>query len=117
MPEALALARAMVEAGTTTVVATPHIDFTWDVAPEQVPIAVAALNASLAREGIALEVVKGGEVAPSRLRELRGPQLEAVTLGNGPYLLVECPHAAAAEGFDTQVLELIHAGRPVVLAH
>jgi len=116
--EALALARAAVAAGTRTMVATPHIDHFHGVAPEEIPVAVAALSVRLGHEGIPLDVRGGGEIALTRLGDLREAELDILRLGGGPYVLLEAPLSMAAGDFDRIFLHEISAGRRrVLLAH
>ena len=64
MADALAVCRALVADGITTVIATPHQLGTYEasnLAPA-VRAAVAALSAHLAAEGVPLRVVPGGDV-------------------------------------------------------
>jgi protein-tyrosine phosphatase len=106
-----------VASGIRTVAATPHINHAFDVAPEQIPVGVAALSAVLAREGIRLRVVTGGEIAITRLIELDDEDLASLRLGTGPWLLVESPLAFAPTHFDEIVLSVRARGHEVLLAH
>jgi protein-tyrosine phosphatase len=115
--QALALAAAAADAGTRVMAATPHIDHRWRVDPAQVPERVRELNEHLARAGVELTVVQGGEIAASRLGELDAAELDAVRLGDGPYLLIECPHASAGAAFEMMVFEALAHGKRVVLGH
>lgn len=117
MEDALALARAAHDAGTRTIVATPHVDHRWRVAPEAIADAVTELRAALAAADIAVEVLGGAEIAIPRLIELDEAALACVTIGDGPYLLVESPHIVAAGDFHAFVISLRRKGRPIVLAH
>ncbi|MGI8439249.1 MAG: tyrosine-protein phosphatase [Thermoleophilaceae bacterium] len=115
--ESLDLARAFVEAGTTTVVATPHVREDYRVDAARIGRAVAELHAALAVEEVALEVVAGGEVAVTKVLDLDEAELRAVALGEGPYVLVESPYTYTGELleralFDVQLKRL----RPL-LAH
>ena len=114
---ALELARAAVAAGTRAVVATPHVDHVYGVDPGSLPAAVEAVRSLLARRNVPLEVHVGAELAITRLPELTGAELEAVTLGGGGYLLVECPHSPIGDLLETVVLSAVADGRRVVLAH
>jgi protein-tyrosine phosphatase len=114
---ALEMARVAVASGIRTVAATPHINHAFDVSPEQIPIAVSALSAALAREGIRLRVVAGGEIAITRLIELDDEELASLRLGTGPWLLVESPLAFAPTHFDEIVLSIRARGHEVLLAH
>jgi protein-tyrosine phosphatase len=118
LEDALALARAAAEAGTKTIVATPHVSWDW---PEndaaRIAAAVDAVNTELLAQGIDLEVRPGAEVAMTRAADLTEEELRALHLGGGPYLLVECPHSPAASGFEGLLSALAHAGHGIVLAH
>ena len=113
---ALALARAALDAGTTTLVATPHVDHSWGVDPLGVPAAVASLSDELTRHGISIEVRQGAEIAIPRIGELGPEELDAVRLGGGPYLLVESP-LTPISGFERVLFELAVRGERVLLAH
>lgn len=113
----IALARAASDAGTRTVVATPHLDHHWGVAPERITPAVDAVRQALAEEGIPLEIRAGAEVALPRFTELSPEEVGMVRLGDGPYLLIESPHTPAAGDFHTFVTLIASRGQPVLLAH
>jgi protein-tyrosine phosphatase len=113
----LALARAAVAAGVRTIVATPHIDHIYEVSPTDIPAAVDALSAELAREEIGLQIVPGGEVSLTRLNDLDEEDRTAVQLGDGPFLMLEAPYATTALDFDLQAYRLRLQGQHVLLAH
>lgn len=115
--DSLELARAAEAGGTRTVVATPHVDHRWGVAPGEIAPAVAELRDRLRAAGVGLEVVAGAEIAIPRLVELDEVALEHVTIGDGPYLLVESPHTAAGGEFHAYLISRRRAGRRIVLAH
>lgn len=115
--QAIAMARAAAAAGTRKMAATPHIDYRWEINPAEVPGRVRELNQRLAAEGIQLEVVQGGEIAASRLADLQPPERDAVRLGGGPYLLVECPHVTVGSAFGMIIFEALTHGEQVMLAH
>jgi protein-tyrosine phosphatase len=115
--ESVALARAAAEAGTETIVATPHIDHAHGVEVAQIPIAVAALNSGLARRGVPVNVLVGGEIALTRYDELTDADLEVLGLGGGPYLLIESPYSMQAGDFDALIFEMRMRGHDIVLAH
>jgi protein-tyrosine phosphatase len=117
MPEALDLAARAVASGTSTVVATPHIDHRWRVSPLELPLRVAAMRDALEQHGIALDVRAGGEIAIARLADLRREELDALRLGGGPYLLVECPSDPNPWDFDAVLLKLRERGETLLLAH
>ncbi len=111
---ALALAAAARAAGTTVLVATPHI--TWDL-PANDAARVAAGVAELAQAGPAVELRTGGEIALPKAAELPEDELLGLRLGGGEWLLCESPLSADAAGFDAVVLDLQARGHRVVLAH
>jgi protein-tyrosine phosphatase len=117
MPESLALAAAAVQSGTTVLVATPHIDHTWRVRPELIPERAALLEQALRDEGLELELRTGAEIALSRLADLSSDELSRLRLGNGPYLLLECPLTPTAGDFDSLLLRISRRGEAIVLAH
>jgi protein-tyrosine phosphatase len=66
---------------------------------------------------VPLELVRGGELAPSRLVELDEATLGELSLGGGPYLLVECPFSPISAELEPIVFELHQSGWRVLLAH
>ena len=117
LEDSLRMARAAVAAGIRQAIATPHVDHRWGVEPQAVAPAVARLRADLASNGIPLDVLTGAELALSRFPELDEPELDAIRLGGGPYLLIESPHTAAAGDFHRFIATLVRQGEPIVLAH
>lgn len=113
----LALVKAAAAAGTRTIVATPHVS--WRYPNDAVTIArlTAELNERLAREGVAVEVRTGAEIALTQVVNLNPAQLSSLGLGGGPWLLIEPPFIATATGFDMLVLDLMRHGHRVVIAH
>ena len=117
MDGSLAMARAAVASGTTMMVATPHVDHQWHVKLQEIPRRAAALAQVLASEGIDLDVRTGGEIALSRLADLTPGELDGLRLGDGPYLLLECPLSPGAGDFDMLLLNVHRRGEPILLAH
>ena len=113
----LELARAAVAAGTTTMVATPHADSTFRVGAGRRDAALAELRPALAEAGIPLEVLPGSEIAIDVFLDLDAAERDALRLGGGPYLLLECPLAQAAGAFDDYLARLLGEGERIVLAH
>ncbi len=111
------LAAASAAAGTTVLVATPHIDRHWGVEPLEVEQRVVALREELKRAGVELELRTGGEVDIARLAELDEEQIKAVRLGGGPYLLLESPLGNSTWDFDSILLVLLGRGERILLAH
>jgi len=113
----LALARAAAAAGTTTLVATPHI--TWDLPNDGATVAegIAALQPVLDDAGIPIRLRTGGELAVSKAIELSDDELRALRLGGGDWVLAECPLSSWATGFEKLLHSLQSRGHRVVLAH
>lgn len=115
LAQSIELARAARAGGTSVVAATPHVSWEWQNRAEDIATAVADLNASMATIGIA--VVTGAEIAMPYLSELGDTELEALTLGRGDTLLVECPLSHAAPPFEAIVFSLHRRGFRTLLAH
>jgi protein-tyrosine phosphatase len=113
----VALARVAARDGTRVLVATPHVNRRYPNAPEVIERGVQAVRERLVDEAIALDVRAGAELAMTRLLELEAAQIGRYALGGGGWLLVECPLASAATGFDILVLDLLRRGHRVLLAH
>jgi protein-tyrosine phosphatase len=113
----LELARVAAAAGTTTIVATPHI--TWELpnTGETVAAGVEALQAELDAAGIAIRLRTGGELVISRATELSDDDLGALHLGGGEWILAECPLSPAGIGFENLLHTLRARGHKIVLAH
>jgi protein-tyrosine phosphatase len=117
MDGSLELARAAVEAGTRTILATPHINDDPSIGPARIAAGLVELRAALAEAEIPLEVLPGGEIAIWRLIDLDDDTLRALALGGGPYLLVESPFSPVIGDFEPMVLDLHGRGHRVLLAH
>ena len=113
----IALARAAAEAGTSTIVATPHVSWHYDNDSATIARLVEETNAAFADAGVSLDVRAGAEIAMTRALELEPDELSALSLGGGPWLLIECPFTSVAIGLDTLVLELAEQEHRIVLAH
>lgn len=117
MEETLALARVAAEQGTTTIVATPHVNVRFPNRADEIAAAVEAVNERLRAHDVGLDVRAGAEIAITGLEQLSDGDLAALALGGGRWLLMECPFTLAIEGFATAVRRLQAGGHPVVLAH
>ena len=114
----LELARAAVEQGTRTILATPHINDDESIDHRRIAAGLAVLRPALAAAEIPLEVLPGGEIAIWRLADLDESALHALALGGGPYLLIESPFSPVVGAFEPLVLDLmIRSGHRVLLAH
>jgi protein-tyrosine phosphatase len=113
---ALGMAHAASVAGTRAMATTPHINHGFGVQPAGLASAREALADRLAEEGIELELLAGGEIAPERLQELDDDVLRTLALGGGHYVLLECPFSAVA-GMEMMVTDLHRRGFGVLLGH
>lgn len=113
----IALARAAAAAGTRITVATPHVS--WRYPNESATIARLAgeLNERLSTEGIALEIRPGAEIAMTRAGDIEEQELARLTIGGGPWVLLEPPFSPVVTGLEGVVGELTNAGHRVLLAH
>lgn len=115
----LALCRAARDAGTKTIIATPHIN--WDypgIDTEAVLTGVRTVNASLREASIDLDIERGGEIALSRLGDMSDAELAHLRLGEGPYLLIECPHhGGAPTAIEEMLRRFAGSGHAILLAH
>jgi protein-tyrosine phosphatase len=115
--EAVALARTAVAAGTRALATTSHVDTGFGLGPADLDAARATLAERLAREGIALELLPGGEIAPARLPDLDDATLARLALGGGGTVLLECPFAPVGSAMELMVGDLRRRGFGVLLAH
>jgi protein-tyrosine phosphatase len=115
--DSLALARAAADAGTRTLVATPHVSWEYPNTAATIAALVAELNARLKRDGVALEVRTGAELAMTRIGDTDPQELERLTLGGGKWLLVEPPFTVVATGLDLVIADLQQRGYHVLVAH
>jgi protein-tyrosine phosphatase len=115
--ESVALARAAVQAGTRVMAATSHVSHMFPCDTRVFPDRLAEVQDALERAGVPLELRSGGELAPSRLVDLDDETLSLLSLGGGPYLLVECPFSPVSAELEPLVYELQHRGWRVLLAH
>jgi len=117
LDEALALARLLVSAGYSDVVATPHSR--PDLAPDDALVAarLVDLQVRVDAEGIALRLHHGREhhLTPEFVEAVRART--ARTLGASPWLLVELPFASPVQGLAHTMFELRKAGYRALFAH
>lgn len=113
----LALARAAADAGTRTLVATPHVSSRYPNDADTIELLVGELGARLEQEGIALEILPGAEIAITRVSEIEPSEMHRYGLGGGPWLLVEPPFTTVVAGLDAIVGDLLRRGHLVLLAH
>jgi protein-tyrosine phosphatase len=117
LEESIAMARVALAGGTRALATTTHVDNHFALSPADLGAARAALTKRLAETGIELELLAGGEIAPARLADLDDEALRGLTLGGGPYVLLECPLTPGNAGLDFMVADLQRRGFGVVLGH
>jgi protein-tyrosine phosphatase len=113
----LALARAAVAAGVSTLVATPHVSWRYPNDADTIIGLVDELGERLVAEGVALELRPGAEVAMTRLAEIEPSQLARLRLGGGEWLLVEPPFTLVATVLEAILQDLQRSGNRILLAH
>ena len=111
------MAAAAVAGGTRVLAATSHVNRGFALLPEDFAPAREQVAARLREEGIPLEVVQGGEVSIARVDGLDEADLRALTLGGGPWLLLECPLSPQAPPMEPIVSALQQRGLRILLAH
>jgi protein-tyrosine phosphatase len=113
----LAMARAAVAAGTQIAAATPHIGPHHGVVTEELASRVAELQRELDDARIPLQVVPGGELAPTHAADASVAELQRITLGGGRCLLLECPFTSGSGLMPVLLEQLRGRGFRVLLAH
>jgi protein-tyrosine phosphatase len=118
MDGSIAMARAAVEIGISTIAATPHLrsDFP-DVHVEELAGRTESVRETLGQQGIQLTVVPGAEVALLWAVDATDERLRLATYGQrGTDLLIETP-SAGIFGLDRFLFDLRARGMRVTLAH
>jgi protein-tyrosine phosphatase len=118
MVESLAMARAAAEAGTRTLVATPHLrsDFPG-VHADELASRVKRLREAILAEGIELELVSGAEASLVWALEASDDELRLASYAqNGRDLLIETPQTAAG-GLAELLYQVRLRGLRITLAH
>lgn len=114
----LAMARAFVDDGVTTVACTPHIlPGLYDNTGQQIRSAVASLQHELDQNGIALRLVAGADnhIVPDFVAGLRSGHL--LPLAESRYVLVEPPHHVAPQRMEDLFFAIQLAGYVPILTH
>jgi protein-tyrosine phosphatase len=112
------MARAALQDGTTTIIATPHAPDQGRYRVARVYERLAELREALDEAALPLEVVPGSELLYDSDMVARLKAGDLLTIGNSHTVLVECPiYEPLPAGFNQLVFELQVAGYRVVLAH
>jgi protein-tyrosine phosphatase len=116
LEESVAYAAAASEAGTGTIVATPHVEV---VDVRELPGRVAELRDALDGAEVDLHVEVGGELKPESLGLLSQAELEIIAHGppDARWLLYEVPFDGVDEAFLAGARELGARGFGLLLAH
>lgn len=117
LDDSIAMARVAAADGIEAVCATPHIRHDHDVRIGELGERVAALNAHLREEGIAVEVLAGGEVAETAVESLSGEELATVALGDGDWILLEPVPGPLGDSLRRRVALLAERGYRALIAH
>jgi len=113
----MALARASVAAGTSTLVATPHVSWRYPNDADTILAHVQELRERLATEGVKIELRAGAEIAMTQLPELKPSELSRLRIGGGEWLLVEPPFTPVATALEQILWDLQRHGHRILLAH
>ena len=115
---AVQLGCAAVRDGVEAIAATPHVRDDYPTSADEMERGVRDLRAALAAEGVALELLPGGEIAFDRLSLLAEDELRRFALGGSKQaLLLEFPYFGWPLGLEQTVFELRVRGWRPVLAH
>ena len=113
----VAILRAAGAAGTRTLVATPHVSRHYPNDAETIARRVEELRARASADGLGVEILRGSEIAMSRVAELPAAELDDLRLGDGPWLLIEPSFTKPIDALEAIVAELHRGGHRVLLAH
>ena len=113
----LALARAAVDAGVRTLVATPHVSSRYPNDASTIEASARVLSERLAVEGVELELRTGAELAMTQVPAIDEVELARLRLGDGEWLLVEPPFSPVATALDAILRDLRRRDSRILLAH
>ncbi|MEA2372868.1 MAG: protein-tyrosine phosphatase [Solirubrobacteraceae bacterium] len=115
--EAVALIRAAAGAGTTTMVATPHVSPRYQNDAGSIAAGVAAVKSQLLVEGVTLDVRPGAEIAIPQIADIGIEALDDLRLDGGEWLLIESPFKTPVEALPGVLAALQRRGHRLILAH
>jgi protein-tyrosine phosphatase len=117
--QSLALLHAAAADGARTVVATPHVSPRYKNTADSIARAHAELEDELraASSPPAVRVLRGAEIAMTRVSELGGDELARLGLDGSPWLLLEPPFGALTPGLNLVLRDVARQGHRVLLAH
>jgi protein-tyrosine phosphatase len=117
LDDSVAMAREAATDGIEAVCATPHIRHDHDVRIEEIADRVEIVNARLREEGIAVEILGGGEVAETAVEALGEEELARVSLGSGRWILLEPAPGPLSDSLIRRVGHLAERGHRTLIAH
>jgi protein-tyrosine phosphatase len=119
LEESLAIGRLYVEAGFRTIVATPHCipGTPWMPDVRRVREKMSLVAKGLRDAGLLLHIHSGMEIALDPLVPKLLAEGRLLTLGGGPYLLLECPFQRLPLGWEGIIGDVSRMGYRVILAH
>ena len=119
LTESVALARTALADGAAIVVATPHIHPEYLTDTADVGGLTREVTARLRRDGVALAVLPGGELAHTMVGRLGQAALERIAQGppSRRWLLLEAPFEGLGADFTAAAHELRGRGFGIVIAH
>lgn len=118
MRDSIQMARAAWDAGTRTMVCTPHMIDHYPTDPARVHEGAARIERELAEAGVPMRVVPGGEIALDYLPRLSDEDLLLASVGGmGRWLLLEMPFRGWPMNLATVMEGLKLRGYGVILAH
>ena len=115
--DSVGMARQAADDGIEAICATPHIRHDHDVRIHEVADRVAGLNERLREEGVAVEILTGGEVAATAVAGLTDEELAQVALGRGQWILLEPAPGPLDESLTRCVGHLGDRGYRALIAH
>jgi protein-tyrosine phosphatase len=118
LEDSIDIARNALADGISVMVATPHVRYDYPTTPTAMEERLEVLRERLRSEGLALQVLPGGEIAIDSLAGLSTEDLLRLTLGGGHrYLLVEFPYFGWPLSLGAEIVRLHSQGFRAVLAH
>jgi protein-tyrosine phosphatase len=116
--ESLAMARAAVAAGISTLAATPHVRDDYPTTADEMEAALGLVREAVAAAGLDLALLPGAEVALDWLDRIPYEELQRFGLGGNPKcLLLEFPYRGWPLDVGDRVFDLRLQGVVPVLAH
>jgi protein-tyrosine phosphatase len=118
LDDSVGMARQALADGIDAICATPHIRHDHAVEIASLPARVAAVEVELARRGLGVRVLVGGEVAQTEVDDLSDEDLRAVSLGGaGAWILLEPAPGPLDARLELSVERLMARGLNAVIAH